>query len=204
MNKPILGFEHIYIDHGSNRTLLLLHGTGGDEKDLLPIGQALDDQANILSPRGKVSENGALRFFKRLAEGVLDRDDLKLRSAELGEFLVECSKIYHFDLNEVWAVGFSNGANIALNLLATNPKVLSKAILLRPTSLTALPDVVSNLSNSLALVLSGVADTMVHLGDGQKIAQALSVAGAEVEFHELPAGHGLTGQDIKHAKDWLA
>lgn len=203
MNKPILSFEHIYIDHGSNRTLLLLHGTGGDEKDLLPIGQALDDRANILSPRGKVLENGMLRFFKRLSPGVFDREDLQAKSQELGDFLKECAKVYNFPLAGVIAVGYSNGANIALHLLASHPQVLSQAILFRPMS-GGLPETTADLSSTRLLVLSGLLDSMINSSDAQNIAKDLKAAGAQVEFYELPANHGLTGQDIKHAKDWLA
>lgn len=203
MNKPILGFEHIYIDLGSNRTLLLLHGTGGDEKDLLPIGQALDDKANILSPRGKVLEDGMPRFFKRLSLGVFDREDLKAKSQELGDFLKECSKVYNFPLADVIAIGYSNGANIALHLLASRPQVLSQAILFRPMS-GGLPETTTALSSTRLLVLSGLLDVMINSSDAQDVVKNLKVAGAQVEFYELPAGHGLTGQDIKHAKDWLA
>ena len=202
MNKPILGFEHVYQDNGGKKTLLLLHGTGGDENDLIPLGTRLDSSANILSPRGKILEDGQLRFFKRLSPGIFDRQDLKLRSQELSEFLVECSKIYNFPLDSVTAVGYSNGANIALHLLASNFGVLNKAILLRPMA-TALPDELADLSGVRLLVLSGLADPMISLDDAQSLVKILQAQNSDVEFHALPAGHGLTAEDVRYAQEWL-
>ena len=112
-------------------TLLVLHGTGGDEHDLLPLGRAIAPGATLLSPRGKVLEHGKPRFFRRLAEGVFDVDDLKRRAAELGDFVGAAAAPYGFDTSRLTAVGFSNGANIASALLLLRPEVLSRAVLFR-------------------------------------------------------------------------
>src|SRR6476659_6247575 len=98
-------------------TLLLLHGTGGNELDLLPLAGRIDDEANVLSVRGNVLENGMPRFFRRLAEGIFDEEDLIFRTKELNEFLDEAAKEYKFDRNNIVAIGYSNGANIAASLL---------------------------------------------------------------------------------------
>src|SRR6187401_1497622 len=122
-------FIHQFVPGSSNRTLLLLHGTGGNERDLIPLGRELDPNAALLSPRGKVLENGMPRFFRRLAEGMFDLDDLKARTSELASFIEAARKEYQ--LGPVIALGFSNGANIAASLLLTQPDVLAGAILLR-------------------------------------------------------------------------
>ena len=203
MNNPILGFEHIYIDNHSARTLLLLHGTGGDEQDLVPIGKVLDSHANILSPRGKVLEDGMLRFFKRLKPGVFDRQDLKDKSVELGNFLVECSKVYNFPLSGVVAVGYSNGANIALHLLTSNPEILARAVLLRPMA-AGVADDVADLSNTRLLILAGLTDSMVPIENFKELVKNLQNKKAQVRFHELVAGHGLTNQDMAYAQEWIS
>src|SRR5688572_21722205 len=130
MSKPsTLGFIHEFVPGTSTRTLLLLHGTGGNESDLIPLGQALDPGAALLSPRGKVLENGMPRFFRRLAEGVFDEQDVIKRAHELADFIVEAGNAYK--LTKPIAVGFSNGANIAAAILLLRPEALNGAILLR-------------------------------------------------------------------------
>src|SRR5213596_45778 len=125
-------FIHEFVPGTSNRTLLLLHGTGGNERDLVPLGRELDPRAALLSVRGKVLENGMPRFFRRLAEGVFDIEDLKFRTYELADFVEQASKVYGFDLTHVVAVGYSNGANIAASSLLLRPAIMSSAILFRP------------------------------------------------------------------------
>src|SRR2546430_3188048 len=124
-------FIHEFVLGSSSRTLLLLHGTGGNERDLIPLGRELDPNAALVSPRGKVLENGMPRFFRRLAEGVFDLEDLKYRTHELADFLAAASKVYGFDLQCVVALGYSNGANIAASELFLRPSLLSSAILFR-------------------------------------------------------------------------
>ena len=118
-------FIHEFVPGKSNRTLLLLHGTGGNERDLIPLGHELDPNASLLSPRGKVSENGMPRFFRRLAEGVFDLEDLQKRTHELADFVVGAAKHYQIDAKNIVAVGYSNGANIAASMLLLRPDVLS-------------------------------------------------------------------------------
>jgi predicted esterase len=203
MPNQINRFNYIYTDKQSPRTLLLLHGTGGDENDLLPLGESLDPHANLLSPRGKVLENGSARFFKRLAEGIFDREDLKIKSQELDKFIIEASKKYDFSLKDLIAVGYSNGANIALHLLTENPNIITTAILFRPIS-AALPDTINNLSSSRILILSGLLDPLTKPEDADFLTKTLSEKGATVETKKIPAGHGLTPQDLEHAKTWLS
>jgi phospholipase/carboxylesterase len=136
-------------------TFLLLHGTGGNEEDLIPLAYELDKRAAILSPRGKVLENGTTpRFFRRLAEGVFDLEDLKFRTNELAEFVVDASKTYNFDLQHVIAVGYSNGANIAASMLLLRPETLSSAILFR-AMVPLVPQTLPVLSNKLIFMSSG-------------------------------------------------
>ncbi|MEX1159153.1 MAG: alpha/beta hydrolase, partial [Thermomicrobiales bacterium] len=130
-----LGFVHRWVAGDADAalpTLLLLHGTGGNENDLLSLGSLLLPGASVLSPRGKVSENGASRFFRRLAEGVFDVEDLIARTYELADFVGAAAKQYGFDPGNVVAVGYSNGANIASSMLLLRPGTLAGAVLLRP------------------------------------------------------------------------
>ncbi len=202
MNKAIQGFEHIYIDKKSPLTLLLLHGTGGNEHDLVPLGEDLDFSANILSPRGQVIEDGMPRFFKRLSPGVFDFKDLEKRSNELANFIVESSKTYGFSLNGLVAVGYSNGANIALHLMTDKPEVLKMGILFRPMS-EALSKKMPPLTQTKVLILSGLMDEMVGSEDTDKLTKALTAKGADAEVKKIAAGHGLTRQDVEYSKAWL-
>ena len=181
--------------------LLLLHGTGGDESDLLPLGAALSPGAALLSPRGQVLEHGMPRFFRRLAEGVFDENDVRQRAAELGAFVTEAGRRY--GLAAPIAVGFSNGANIAAALLLTQPGVLSGAVLLRAMVPLSEPPAV-DLKGKPALILSGAADPIVSAANAAKLAAQLSQAGAEVTHRTLPTGHQLSQADVNLARDWLA
>src|SRR6266496_3544599 len=129
--RPRPDFIHEFIPGSLERTLLLLHGTGGNERDLIPLGRELDPTAALLSPRGKVLENGIPRFFRRLAEGVFDLQDLKNRTNELADFLIAAAQRYKVDIKNITAVGYSNGANIAASMLLLRPQILSAAILFR-------------------------------------------------------------------------
>src|SRR5438093_4095070 len=131
MMRPQPDFIHQLVPGNSKRTLLLLHGTGGNERDLIPLGHDLDPNASLLSPRGKVLENGMPRFFRRLAEGVFDLEDLQKRTHELADFVVSAAEHYKIDIKHIVAVGYSNGANIAASILLLRPEVLSAAVLFR-------------------------------------------------------------------------
>ena len=200
---PDLGFIHTYIPGSDRRRppLLLLHGTGGDENDLVPFGHRLAPGAALLSPRGKVSERGAARFFRRLAEGVFDLEDLAARTGELAEFIERAGKAY--GLAKPIAFGFSNGANIAASLLLTRPDVLAGAVLLRamtPFEPKTLPD----LGGIPVLMLSGAADPLVEPENRDKLADTLGAAAAEVTHEIVTAGHNLSPRDIVAAEAWLA
>src|ERR1041385_1808515 len=146
MMKLRYDFIHEFVPGSSSRALLLLHGTGGNERDLIPLGRELDPNAALLSPRGKVLENGMPRFFRRLAEGVFDLEDLKFRTNELGDFVTAAAKHYGFALHNLVAVGYSNGANIAASMLLLRPKIMNAAILFR-AMVPLIPDRLPDLSS---------------------------------------------------------
>ncbi len=182
--------------------LLLLHGTGGDEQSLLPLGRALSAGSALLSPRGQVSENGAWRFFRRHAEGVLDLDDLAARAHEMADFVTATAKAQAIDLTRLVAVGFSNGANLAAALLLLRPETLAAAILLRPmVGLDPSPS--PNLAGRRVLILSGAHDPIVPAGHPERLEKIFHAAGARVERHVFPAGHGLTPDDLTAAQRFL-
>lgn len=197
--------------NGARRPLLLLHGTGGDENDLLPLGRLLAPDAPLLSVRGKVLENGAPRFFRRFAEGVLDEDDLRFRVDELAGFIGVARARY--GLEAPVALGFSNGANIAAAMLLRRPGVLSGAVLLRamaPFTGSALasgekaPLAGADAAATVqALVVSGAMDPMATPESRLKLLGDLQVAGVQVKAETVPAGHGLTQMDLAVARPWL-
>jgi phospholipase/carboxylesterase len=180
--------------------LLLLHGTGGDENDLVPLGAQLSPGSALLSPRDKVTENGMPRFFRRLAEAVFDLPDLKARTAELADFIAAARKAYGIEAPV--AVGFSNGANIATALLLTRPEALSGAVLLR-AMLAFEPDPLPALTGKPILLLSGSNDTMIPAPSSQRLAAVLQAAGADLFYKALPTGHNLTQNDLNLAAQWL-
>src|SRR5207237_6969726 len=145
---PQPDFMHEFIPGSSARTVLLLHGTGGNERDLIPLGHELDPNASLLSPRGKVLENGMPRFFRRLAEGVFDLEDLRKRTHELADFVLSAADYYKIDIKRIVAVGYSNGANIAAGILLLRPEMLSAAILFR-AMVPLVPETKPNLSSKL-------------------------------------------------------
>jgi phospholipase/carboxylesterase len=181
--------------------VLLLHGTGGDETDLLPLGREIAPGAALLSPRGNVLENGMPRFFRRFREGLFDEDDVRRRADELARFVAEARGVY--GIGAPVALGYSNGANIAAAILLLHPKTLAGAILMRATApLAELPR--PDLSSVPVLILSGVNDPVIPRSGAGKLALALSAAGARVERVDVPAGHGLTQTDIQRAKAFFA
>jgi phospholipase/carboxylesterase len=190
-------FIHQYVPaNGSDVTLLLLHGTGGDENDLLPIGRALAPGAALISPRGKVLENGAPRFFRRLALGVFDEEDIRVRAAELAEFVTS------FHAPQVIALGYSNGANIAAAMMLLHPEVLAGAILLRPM-VPLTPEALPDLTGRPVVILAGEHDRMTRPEITKDLAQLLTRAGAKVEVRWMDAGHDLGPGDFQAIKEFL-
>ena len=196
------GFIHRFIPatQPGRPALLLLHGTGGDENDLIALGAKLSPGAALLSPRGKVTENGMPRFFRRLAEGVFDLADLKARTAELGDFIAAARTDY--GIEAPIAVGFSNGANIAASLLLTRPDVLAGAVLLRAL-LPFEPAPPPDLAGKPVLLLSGSNDTMISAAGRERLVAVLQAAGAKLVYKVLPTGHNLTQNDLNLAAQWL-
>jgi phospholipase/carboxylesterase len=180
--------------------LLLLHGTGGDENDLIPLGRMIAPNAPLLSPRGKVLENGMPRFFRRLAEGVFDEADVRRRANELADFVAAARARY--DIAAPIALGYSNGANVAAAMLLLRPEALAGAILLRatvPLSQTAAVD----LAGKPVLIASGATDPMMSPAGAARLAALLHGYGAVVEHRTLPSGHELSQADVRLARDWL-
>jgi len=186
--------------------LLLLHGTGGDENDLLGLGKMISPGSALPSPRGRVLEHGMPRFFRRLAEGVFDEEDVRRRALELGDFVADARKQY--GIAAPVAVGFSNGANIAAALLLLKPDVLAGAVLLRAMVPLSDPPKANLVKPELAgkpiLLLSGQADPIVPASNSTKLAALLSEAGARVEHKVLPAGHQLSQADVTLARNWIS
>lgn len=200
-----LNFIHRFVpapEGSTGRTLLLLHGTGGNEDDMLPLGRQLDPTAALLSPHGNVLENGMPRFFRRLAEGIFDEEDVIRRAHELAEFVGAAGARYEFDLKQVTAVGYSNGANIAAAILLLRPEVLSAAILFR-AMVPLMPAALPNLDQLRVLLLSGEQDPIVPKENASRLASMLREAGADVSVRFEPVGHALVRGDIKAAKEWL-
>lgn len=200
-----LRFIHRFVPakENSQRTLLLLHGTGADENDLIDLGHALDPNAALLSPRGKVLENGRPRFFRRLAEGVFDEEDVVLRAHELAQFIDDASSEYKIDISNLVPVGYSNGANIAAAMMLLGIAKFSAAILLRamvPLSKVDMP----NLSAFRVLISAGQFDPIARVPIAQRLAHMFESAGAKVTLELQPAGHELTPQDVATAAEWLA
>ncbi|HVE15722.1 MAG TPA: alpha/beta hydrolase [Chthoniobacterales bacterium] len=195
-------FIHAWRPGTSGRTLLMLHGTGGTENDLLPLGRALDPEANLLSPRGKVLENGMPRFFRRLAEGVFDEEDLKRRTHELADFIGSAATEYGFNQKQLVAVGYSNGANIAGALLLLRPGTLGAAALMR-AMVPLIPDSLPNLDGTPVLLAEGTHDPIVSVEEARELSRLLTDAGARVTDHFEDAGHGLTESTVTATKRWL-
>jgi len=195
--------KHIFIKgtNPSKPTFLLLHGTGGNEHDLLPIAGMIDDEASILSVRGNVSENGMPRFFKRLAEGVFDEEDLVFRTKELKEFIDQASTDYDFNPNHVIAIGYSNGANIAGSLLFHYEDVLKGAMLLHPMVPIRNLDL-PQMKNLSVFIGAGKNDPICLPQETEELASLLQGAGATVETHWENNGHSLTRTEIEKAAEW--
>lgn len=205
-STPHFSYIHIF-EPGTDPAappLLLLHGTGGSEHDLLRLGRTLSPGSSLLSPRGDVSEGGALRFFARLAEGVFDPQEIIRRTDALADFLRVAAAHYKIDLARLTAVGFSNGANIASTLLLRRPESLGGAILLRAMVVLEQPAAPASLTGKRALICHGSTDPIVPADHPARLAALLQAGGAEVKVHTVAASHGLTPQDVAAAQAWLA
>ena len=201
MSDEMSGFVHRFEPGREDASpLLLLHGTGGDEADLLPLGRSVAPGAALLSPRGAVLENGMPRFFRRLAEGVFDEADLRRRVDGLAGFVAAARERY--GIAAPVALGFSNGANVAAALLLLRPGVLAGAALLRPMSPFKAPPR-PDLAGTPVLILSGLADPIVPAQDAERLARDLAAGGASVDHRVMPAGHGLSQADVGMVQAWF-
>lgn len=183
--------------------LLLLHGTGGDEHDLIALGRQLVPGATLLSPRGDVSEQGRPRFFRRFAEGVFDLEDVTRRAHALADFIRAAAAAYGFDASRLTALGYSNGANMAASLLLLRPESLARAILLRPMVVLD-PTAITNLHGKDLLLASGRNDPIVPPDHPGRLAEQLRRGGAEVSLEWIAGGHALTSADLHHARSFLS
>ncbi len=199
---PQLDFIHEFVPGISDRTLLLLHGTGGNEHDLIRLGRELDPNAALLSPRGKILEHGMPRFFRRLAEGVFDIEDLKLRANELADFVTAAAKHYNLAADQIVAVGYSNGANIAASILLLRPETLGAAILFR-AMVPLIPDNLPDLSSVRIWIGAGDQDPIVPASEARRLVELLRRAGADVTIRFANATHALINDEVKTAGHWL-
>lgn len=204
MRLAQLDLEHQFIPatHPETPTLLLLHGTGGSEFDLLDLGQELYPGAARLSPRGAVIENGMARFFRRISPGVFDLEDLRERTAELAAFVGEASRSYRVDPRRVIAVGYSNGANIAASLLLLHPGVLAGAVLFH-AMVPIVPEELPQLGGVPVFQTAGRRDTMMTPEHAEELSELLGASGADVTLHWEPNGHALTPSEVDAAAAWL-
>jgi phospholipase/carboxylesterase len=201
-----LGFIHRYLPAESSETrdtLLVLHGTGGDENDLISIGQSVAPGAAILSPRGNVLENGAPRFFRRLSEGVFDPKEVRTRAEELARFIRAATITYRLDPSRIFAFGYSNGANVASTVMLVEPGTLRGAVLLRPM-LVYEPTEKKELTGSAVLLSAGRMDPIVPAESVERLVQLLESAHAEVTLKWQLAAHNLVPNEVREAADWLA
>ena len=200
--RPQLDFIHEFVPGSSKRALLLLHGTGGNERDLIPLGRELAPNASLLSPRGKVLENGMPRYFRRLAEGVFDLEDLKKRTHELADFVVSAVAHYKIDIENMIAVGYSNGANIAASLLLLRPEIFPAAVLFR-AMVPLVPETQPDLSSVRVWIGGGSIDPIVPASETKQLSELLRDAGADVTIRFFKGGHELTPEDVDVAREWL-
>ena len=201
-----LGFIHRFVpvnESASGETLIALHGTGGDENDLVGIGQAIAPGAAILSPRGNVLENGAPRFFKRLAEGVFDPKEVRSRAEELARFVRAAISKYGLDASRIYALGYSNGANIASSVMFIEPGLFQGAVLFRPMVVYE-PVERGDLSGSSVFISAGRMDPIVPANSVERLVELFESSHAEVTLKWQLAGHNLVPSEVRDAADWFA
>ena len=206
MTEKDLGFVHRFLpakESASGESLVVLHGTGGDENDLIGIGQAVAPGAAILSPRGNVLENGAPRFFRRLAEGVFDPKEVRSRGEELARFIRAAISSYGLDSSRVHALGYSNGANIASTVMLIEPGLLQSAVLFRPM-LVFEPEKQNDLSGSSVFISAGRMDPIVPVSSVERLAELFEASHAEVTMKWQLVGHNLVPSEVREAADWFA
>lgn len=197
-----LGF-HYRLEPGEGPgTMLLLHGTGGDESDLLPLGRSVAPAATLLSVRGRVLEQGMPRFFRRLAPGVFDEEDLRRRTHELAAFVRAAAAEHGLNPAQIDALGYSNGANIAASLLLLHPGLLRRAVLLR-AQLPLAPEAPVDLRGTRVLIAAGRLDPQIPAAQAKALADALEAGGADVALRWTDAGHALGMEEIDAAREWL-
>ena len=198
-----LAFSHRFVpgERPQAQPLLLLHGTGGDETDLVPLGRMVAPDAPLLSPRGKVLEHGMPRFFRRLAEGVFDEDDVRARAHELADF-IDAART-HYGIAAPVALGYSNGANIAAAVMLLRPDALAGGILLRAMTPLANPPAEQGLADKRVLIVSGVRDPIAPPANATRLKAMLEAAGAQVGHKVVPSGHELSQGDVTLAQQWL-
>jgi predicted esterase len=201
-----LGFIHRFVpatDSASGETLIVLHGTGGNENDLIGIGQAIAPGAAILSPRGNVLENGAPRFFRRIAEGVFDPKEVRSRAEELTRFIRAAVVTYRLDRSRLYGLGYSNGANVAATMMLIEPDILQSAILFRPMVVYE-PTEKTDLSGSAVFISAGRMDQIAPTASVERLAELFETAHAEVTLKWQLGGHNLVPSEVREAADWLA
>jgi predicted esterase len=201
-----LGFVHRFVSAegpASGETLIVLHGTGGNENDLVGIGQTVAPGAAILSPRGNVLENGAPRFFKRLAEGVFDPKEVRSRAEELARFIRAAITKYGLDASRIYALGYSNGANIASTVMFIHPELLQGAVLFRPMFVYE-PQELGDLSGAGVFISVGRLDPIVSVRSIERLLHLFESSHAEVTLKRQTAGHNLVPSEVREAADWLA
>lgn len=203
-HRVLNGFVHNFIPSSYREVpvLLLLHGTGGNEDDLIPLGRELGQDNGLLSPRGRVLEGTMPRFFRRFVEGEFDIEDLKLRTNELADFVISASKEYSFDPKSMVAVSYSNGANIAASMLLLRPEIISSAVLFR-AMLPLVPDKLPDLSKKLVFISSGTYDQVVPRKQVVELEQLLRRFGASVTLNWVRSDHSLVEEEIKDARKFL-
>jgi predicted esterase len=195
-------FVHNFIPGTHPAAILVLHGQGGDENDLLPVARALAPGAAFLSPRGKASENGAARFFARVSRDEFDETEVRSRSRELAEWIAEAVAKYSLDASKIYALGFSNGASIAASVMLLHPGVIAGGLLLRPRTILE-PAELPDLKGAPVLVIAGEHDDKMPPRAGEQLARLLGRSGAAVEMGVADAGHDLTPQDFAAGKGWF-